>query len=108
PIVALAILYFPTRSALLDRYPLLHAVPFVVAAPMIAPSLMTALYLTGVDAVEPLAVWDATHPGVFAASFAAALGINILAVIEGVYRFRFRHNGNERRRIRVALYTAVP
>jgi eukaryotic-like serine/threonine-protein kinase len=32
----------------------------------------------------------------------------VLAVIEGTYRYRFNHNGNERRRIRVALYTAVP
>ena len=42
------------------------------------------------------------------AAFAAALGINVLAVIEGSYRYRFNHSGNERRRIRMALYTAVP
>ena len=53
-------------------------------------------------------VWDAAHPGMFYASFAAALGINVLAVIEGVHRYRFNHEANERRRIRMALYTGVP
>ena len=47
PIIALAILHFPTRSPLIVRHPWLQAIPFVVAAPMIGPSLMTALYLAG-------------------------------------------------------------
>ena len=29
-------------------------------------------------------------------------------MLEGAYRYRFNHNANERRRIRMALYTAVP
>jgi hypothetical protein len=108
PIIALAILYFPSRAPLLARYPALHALPFVAAAPMIGLGLMTALYLTGVDAVRGLAVWDASHPGVYYASFAAALGINVAALAEGVHRYRFNHDRNERRRIRMAVYTAVP
>jgi hypothetical protein len=108
PTIALAILYFPSRSRLLDRYRWLHAVPMVAAIPLIVPATGTAAYLIGVDAAAPLAVWDATHPGVFYGAFATALGINVLAVLEGVYRYRFNHNANERRRIRVALYTAVP
>jgi hypothetical protein len=83
-------------------------VPFVAAAPMIVLSLMTALYLTGVSAARDLAVWDASHPGVYYASFAAALGINVAALAEGVYRYRFNHDRNERRRIRMTVYTAVP
>ena len=75
---------------------------------MIGPSLMTALYLAGVDAARDMAVWDATHPSVYAASFGAALSVNLLAVAEGVYRFRFNHDANERRRIRMAIYTAAP
>ena len=31
-----------------------------------------------------------------------------LAIVEGVYRYRFNHDANERRRIRMAVYTAVP
>jgi len=35
PVIALAILYFPSRSPRLTRHPSLHSVPFLVAAPMI-------------------------------------------------------------------------
>jgi hypothetical protein len=108
PTIALAILYFPSRSPRLVRYPALHVVPFLAAAPMIGLGLMTGLYLTGVDAARDVAVWDASHPGVYYASFAAALGINVAALAEGVLRYRFNHDRNERRRIRMAVYTAVP
>ena len=108
PTIALAILYFPTRSRLLDRMPWLHAVPLVAALPLFVPALGTAFFLAGVDAARGVAVWDATHPGVYYAAFACALAINVLAVLEGAYRYRFNHNANERRRIRMALYTAVP
>ncbi len=108
PLIALAILYFPSRSRLLDRQPWLHAIPLIAALPLVGPALMTGLYLAGVDAARPLAVWDATHPWVYYAAFATALGINVLAVGEGAYRYRFNHDANERRRIRMALYTAVP
>ena len=108
PTIALAILYFPSRAPRLVRHPALHAVPFLAAAPMIGLSLMTGLYLTGVDAARDLAVWDASHPGVYYGSFAAALGINVAALAEGVLRYRFNHDRNERRRIRMAVYTAVP
>jgi tRNA A-37 threonylcarbamoyl transferase component Bud32 len=108
PVIALAMLYFPSRSPLIVRHPWVQAIPFLVAAPMIGPSSMTALYLAGVDGARDLAVWDATHPSIYAASFAGALGINLLAVAEGVYRYRFNHDANERRRIRMAVYTAVP
>ncbi len=108
PVIALAMLYFPIRSPLVTRYPALHAVPFLAAAPMLIPSLGTALYVAGVDAAQGLAVWDASHPGVYHAAFAAALAINVAALAEGVYRYRFNHDANERRRIRMAVYTAVP
>ena len=108
PTIALAILYFPARSPLLDRFPWLHAVPLLAAAPLIFPASATALYLTGVDPALRFSVWDALHPGVYHAAFASALGINLLAVAEGTYRYRFNHDANERRRIRMALYTAVP
>ena len=108
PTIALAILYFPSRSQLLDRLPWLHALPLLAAIPLIVPALGTAAFLVGMDRALPLAVWDAIHPRVFYAAFASSLAINILAVLEGTYRYRFNHNGNERRRIRMALYTAVP
>jgi eukaryotic-like serine/threonine-protein kinase len=108
PLIALAILYFPTKSPLLVRHRWLHAVPVAVAMPMIAPSVMTALYLAGLDAARAGAVWDTLHPAAYYGSFAAALALNIAAVGEGVYRYRFNHDANERRRIRMAIYTTVP
>ncbi|HET7216823.1 MAG TPA: hypothetical protein VFJ02_02210, partial [Vicinamibacterales bacterium] len=102
PTIALAILYFPSRSRLLDRYPWLHAVPLLAAVPLILPALATALFLIGIDAMLPLALWDATHPTVYLGAFVCALSINVLAVGEGAYRYRVIHNANERRRIRMA------
>ena len=108
PTVALAILYFPSPSPLLRRYPWIQAIPFVAAAPMILPSAATGLYLAGVDALRDAAVWDASHPGVCYASFAAALATNVAVIVEGLYRYRFLHDANQRRRIRMAVYTGVP
>ena len=108
PTIALAILHFPSRSPLIVRRPWLQAVPFAAAGPMLAPSLMTGLYLAGIDAARNGAIWDATHPSIYAASFAAALGVNLAVIAEGVYRYRFNHDASQRRRIRMAVYTGVP
>ena len=108
PIIALAILYFPSRAARLSQSPALRMVPLAAATPLIVPAVGTSLYLAGIDRFAELARWDAAHANVFFASFAAALGVNVIAVIEGVYRYRFNHDANERRRIRMAVYTAVP
>jgi serine/threonine-protein kinase len=75
---------------------------------MIVPALLTSLYLCGFDTFQGAATWDASHPGLYYAAFAVALGINLLAIVEGLFRYRFNHDANERRRIRMAVYTAVP
>jgi GAF domain-containing protein len=108
PLIAIAVLHFPTRSPLIVRHPWLQVVPFVVAAPMIGPALLTALYLAGLDAARGAAVWDATHPAVYAISFASAMSINLAIIVEGVFRYRANHDADQRRRIRMAVYTAVP
>jgi GAF domain-containing protein len=108
PIIALAILYFPSPSPLLKRHKWLHAVPFLTAAPMLVLATATSLYLVGVESMRDLALWDASHPAVYYGSFAFALGVNVLALVEGVYRYEVNHDANERRRIRMAVYTAVP
>lgn len=108
PIIALAILHFPSPSPLLTRRRWLYAVPFVAAAPMLALATATALYLVGVESMHDAARWDAAHPGAYYGSFALALGINVLALAEGVYRFQSNDDANERRRVRMAVYTAVP
>ncbi len=108
PIIALAILYFPSPSPLLKRHPWLHAVPFIAAAPMIVLATATSLYLVGRESMRDLALWDAAHPAAYYGSFALALAINVAVIVEGVYRYKFNHDANERRRIRMAVYTAVP
>jgi hypothetical protein len=107
PSIALAILYFPAKSPILERYRWLHLVPFAAAAPMLALGLMTALYLAGVDSALPWAVRDAANRELYMALFAAALGINVLAVGEGVYRYRTLRPAAQRR-VRLAVYTLVP
>jgi serine/threonine-protein kinase len=108
PVIALAILYFPSRSGLLDRYPALHVVPWIAAGPMLILGAARMLHLWGVDALTGVAAWDAAHPAAYHGSFSAALALNVAAVVEGTYRYRFNHDANERRRIRMALYSAVP
>jgi hypothetical protein len=108
PIIALAIAYFPSPSPLIARRRWLIAVPFVAAAPMLVTAACTSLYLVGVDALAGAALWDAANPWAYYGSFAAALGLNVAAIFEGVYRYRFNHDANERRRIQMAVYTAVP
>jgi eukaryotic-like serine/threonine-protein kinase len=108
PIVALAVLHFPSRSPWLSKFPALYAVPMLVALPMIAGALMTSLYLVYVEGALGGAMRDATNPVVFYASFAAALTVAVLAIGDGIHRYRFNHDANDRRRIRMALYTGVP
>ena len=108
PVIALAILHFPSPSLLVVRSPWLQAVPFIAAAPMIVPSIATALYLCGVTSMRGVAIWDANHPEVFYASAAGAMLLNLLVLVEGVFRYRWNPDANERRRVRMALYTAVP
>ena len=108
PIIALAILHFPSPSPLLARYRWVYAVPFVAAAPMLILATATSSYLVGVDGVRNVALWDAAHPGVYFGSFAFALSINVFALVEGVHRYHVITDANERRRIRMAVYTAVP
>ena len=108
PTIALALLYFPTPASWLRRYPALHSVPILTALPMLIPATATSLYLAGVDGFAGLARWDASHPAVFYGSFVVALAVNVAALVEGVHRYRFNPDANERRRIRMAVYTAVP
>jgi predicted Ser/Thr protein kinase/GAF domain-containing protein len=107
PLIALAILHFPRKARLLSRHPWLYAVPVVVALPMVIPAAATALFLSGVDALGPVAVWDATHPEVFYATFAGGLLVNIAAMVEGVWRYKHNADTQERRRVAFATATLV-
>ena len=108
PVIALAILYFPSPSPLIARRRWLVALPWLVAAPMLVTSACTSLYLAGAAGLHDAVMWDAANPWAYYGSFAAALALNVAAIVEGVYRYRFNHGANERRRIQMAVYTAVP
>jgi len=107
PLTGLAILYFPTRSPMVTARPWLHAVPFLISGPMIALSFMTGLFLAGWNGALGGAVWDTAHPEVFYASFALGLGLNMLAIVEGVKRYRLQEP-HQQQRIRIVLWTAIP
>jgi tRNA A-37 threonylcarbamoyl transferase component Bud32 len=108
PIIAVSILHFPSPSPALERRRWLYAIPFVAAAPMLVTSAATGLYLAGMERLHDVALWDAAHPAVYFASFALSLAVNVLAVLEGVHRYHSYHDANERRRMRMAIYTTVP
>ena len=72
---------------------------------MLVTSALTGLYLAGVDGLAPAAARDATHPTTFFAIFAAALTVNIAAMVESVIRFRKNPDPLERRRIALSVWT---
>jgi hypothetical protein len=108
PIIGLAVLNFPHRAAILDRHRWI--VPTVIAAsvPILIISSTTAAFLFGADAALPLLSWFAVRGWTFEASFALALGVNVLLIIEGIARYRTNFDANERRRIEIVVFTVVP
>jgi hypothetical protein len=107
PCIALSLAYFPSQSPFLRQHPWLHAVPVVAVAPLLAGSLSTSLYLVGIDAFGGLAALDARRPEIYYASFSVATLVNVLAMAEGIVRYRRLTDANERRRIRLAMGTSV-
>lgn len=105
---AFAILYFPRRSERLSRRPWLHAVPFVIAGPMLVLDAADAAFLVGADLALPLVVWDAAHPSIYFGAFAAAVAMEVAVMGEAQLRFRDNRDQTERRRIEIAVLTIVP
>jgi hypothetical protein len=108
PIIGLAVLFFPHRAELLDRHRWI--VPAVIAAslPMLVISATTAAFLSGVDGALPALTWLARRGWTFEASFAIALAVNVLIVVEGIHRYRENPDANERRRVQIVVFTGVP
>ena len=48
------------------------------------------------------------HGWTFEASFALALAVNVLIVVEGIARYRVNLDADERRRIQIVVFTGVP
>ncbi len=108
PIIGLAVLFFPSRAPILDRYRWI--VPAVIAAcvPMLIIGITSAAFLSGVDGALPALSWFATHGWAFEASFALCLAVNVLIVIEGINRYRINTDADERRRVQIVVFTGVP
>lgn len=108
PIIGLAVLHFPSRAPLLDRHPWIAKVLPLLPAPVLVVSLVTAAFLLGMNAALAPLTWFASNGWLFDASFAAALGANVLIVIEGIHRYRTALDATQRRRIQIVVYTGVP
>ncbi|HWI20156.1 MAG TPA: PDZ domain-containing protein, partial [Vicinamibacterales bacterium] len=108
PIIGLAVLYFPHRAEILDRHKWI--VPAVIAAalPMLVIGIVTASFLSGMDAALPALGWIAMNGWAYDAAFAIPLAANVLIVIEGISRYRINLDADERRRIQIVVYTGVP
>jgi predicted Ser/Thr protein kinase len=107
PIIGLAVLHFPSRAPLLDRFPWIAFALPLLPAPVLVVSIVSAAFLLGADAALAPLAWFAGNGWLFDASFAIALGANVLIVIEGIYRYRTILDANERRRIQIVVYTGV-
>jgi hypothetical protein len=107
PIIGLAVLHFPSRAPILDRYPWITTVLPLLPAPIFLGSAVSAAFLLGLDAALVPLTWFALNGWLFDASFAIALGANVLIVVEGIYRYRTIVDLSERRRIQIVVYTGV-
>ena len=108
PCFGLAVLHFPSRAPVLDRFPWLTALLLALPVPMLVVGLTAASFLLGADGTLPALTWFATRPWIFDLSFALALGANIAIVVEGLRRYRVNLDANERRRIQIVVFTGVP
>jgi eukaryotic-like serine/threonine-protein kinase len=108
PIIGLAVLFFPNRAQVLDRHTWI--VPAVIAAslPMLVIGSISTAFLLGSDATLPALAWVSMHGWTFEASFALALAVNVVIVVEGIARFRVTLDLNERRRVQIVVFTGVP
>jgi GAF domain-containing protein len=106
-LTTLAVLCFPRPSPLLARHRWLVAIPFAAVLPIVVLNGATGLYLSGFDAAAATVLYQVRHFNLFWASFAVAGGVNVLALVEAIARYRRNDDENERRRIRLALATTV-
>jgi GAF domain-containing protein/predicted Ser/Thr protein kinase len=108
PIIGLAVLYFPSRGPILDRHKWIVPAVITASVPMFVIGSVTAAFLLGSDAALPALAWLTMRGWTFEASFALALAVNVLIVVEGIVRFRGNLDPDERRRIQIVVYTGVP
>ncbi len=108
PMIGTAVLYFPTRAAVLDRQRWILPVLWALPAPLLVLGVSVTAYLLGVNAVEPVVAWLAARPAVFTLWFAAGILINLTLIGHSVYRYKHSSDAQERRRVQVTMFTGAP
>jgi hypothetical protein len=108
PAIGTAVIYFPTRSPLLDRHRWLLPALWVAPAPLFVMGIAATTYLLGVDTVEPVVSWLAERPWVFNACFTLGITLNLLLIGHSVQRYRQSTDAQEKRRVEVTMFTGAP
>ena len=108
PMIGTAVLYFPTRAAVLDRRRWVLPVLWALPAPLVVLGVSVTAYLLGVDAVEPLVAWLAARPAIFTLWFAVGILINLTLIGHSIYRYKHNPDAQERQRVQVTMFTGAP
>ena len=108
PMIGTAVLYFPTRAALLDRQRWILPALWALPMPLLAMGVCITAYLLGVKAVEPVVAWLAVRPWLFTVWFALGILINLTLIGHSVHRYKHNPDRQERRRIEVTMFTGAP
>ena len=108
PIIGLSVLYFPSRTPLLDRHRWIAPSLWVVSVPLASIGGVTTAFLLGASDMGPPVAWLASRPWVFNTAFALGLATNVALVVHGVRRYLNNPDSLERRRTQTVLATAVP
>ena len=108
PMIGTAVLYFPTRSPLLDRQRWILPALWALPAPLLVMGASITAYQLGVEAVEPMVSWLAVRPWIFTLWFAVGILINLAAIAHSIHRYKHNPDAQERRRIEVTMFTGAP
>ena len=108
PIIGLAVLYFPSRSPLLDRHPWVTPALWLITVPLAIIGGLTTAHLLGADSVAPAVAWLALRPWLFNICWGIGLASNIALVFEAVLRYRRSSDKVARYHIQTVLATGVP
>lgn len=108
PTIGFAILYFPTRSPVLDRRRWVAPALWLVSLPLGTIGILSSAHLLGAERATPAVAWLAMRPWVFNAAWGIGLATNLAVLVDGVQRFHRNPDTVARRRVQTVLVTGVP
>jgi hypothetical protein len=108
PTIGLAILYFPSRSPILDRHRWLTPALWLVSLPLGTIGLVSSAHLLGAESAAPAVAWLALRPWVFNTAWSIGLATNVVILVEAIQRYRRNPDTVARSRIRTVIVTGVP